>query len=406
VVQILDVGIESGRYYIAMELVRGVSLSALIRQLQTRQRQVSPALVTFIAHGLCEGLHYAHELLDKDGKNLDIVHRDVSPQNVLVSVDGGVKLADFGIAKARDTVKHTAAGKVKGKRAYLAPEQFEDRPANRQTDVYSAALTLFELATLKAPYERDNDASTMRAVLEAPLPSLQALRPDLPAAVVAGIERAAAKDPARRLRSAREFREAIPALHDASTPKELGALLRDVCRNLVEDLEARTEYALRIHRTATATSQESPKAPRPLRAVAGAVLATAAITGAGVWWLSRPVAHPTPPAPPPIAVAAPAPPPPAPPPQTPPPPAESPPPKEAARRVSKARAMGYLTVDAKPWATVFIHGTKVGDTPIYGFPVESGELAVVLKNPETGKSVTRKVRIVPSQQAYVKADLQ
>ncbi len=422
VVHIFDVGIEAGRYYIAMELVRGVTLSKLLQALAAKKRALPPELVTYIAHGLLDGLHHAHELVGRDGEPLDIVHRDISPQNILLSLDGEVKLADFGIAKARDTVGHTRPGHLKGKMEYLAPEQFDGQAADRRADVYSAAVTLFHMATLRSPFHRETDAAIMKAVMTEPLPPVRATRLDLPQALDSALAAATHREPQLRTATALALRDAIPVLHDADAPKLLGKLMAEVCGDAMLKLDAQTAYTAHLRANFTQTHSETMDG-HPLRrwpVIGGlAVLLLVAGAGLGAWrggWLAQAPALPLPAAEPPLA-AAPAPavtePPPASgeplaPPRTP-APAEQKPAARAAPHVAPKkheRGVGYLTVDAVPWATVFVRGQKIGDTPIHAYPLDEGEVAVVLKNPETGRTVTRRVRVVASKQARLKVDLQ
>ncbi len=415
VVHIFDVGIETGRYYIAMELVRGVTLSKLLRGLEQKQRKLPPELLTYIAHGLLDGLHHAHELVGRDGEKLDIVHRDVSPQNLLLSLDGEVKLADFGIAKARDTVGHTRPGHLKGKLEYLAPEQFDGQSADRRSDVYAAAITLFHMATLSSPFHRDSDAATMKAVMTEPLPSVRTTRPDLPPELDTALRAAAARELKDRTPSALALREAIPALHDASAPKLLGQLLEEVCGDAMQKLDAQTAFTVHLRANWTQTSPEPLTRPAPSRRslVAFGLLALAGL-GFAAWRVGPFRADETQPTPVPVAAAVP--------PKVEPVPdagvpalavADPPPVKRTSARTTPAaapkkhvRGVGYLTVDAVPWASVFVRGQKIGDTPIHAFPLDEGDVSVVLKNPETGKTVTRRVKVVATKQALLKVDLQ
>ncbi|MGQ0508686.1 MAG: serine/threonine-protein kinase, partial [Myxococcaceae bacterium] len=147
IAQIFDFGEIDGEYFLAMELVHGQALSRVLRR--ARQRDVGTLPVPYalyICMELCKGLHYAHTRVDAKGQPLNIVHRDVSPQNVIVSYDGHVKIVDFGIAKARvATQTETQAGAVKGKYTYFAPEQARGKPLDGQTDVFAAGIVLYEM---------------------------------------------------------------------------------------------------------------------------------------------------------------------------------------------------------------------------------------------------------------------
>jgi len=412
VVQIFDVGQEGGRYYIAMELVRGISLAGLLDRLQARREQLPAPLVGFIAHGLLDGLHHAHELKDKDGKTVGLVHRDVSPHNVLVSVSGEVKLCDFGIARAQDTRSSTRTGSVKGKPAYLAPELFDGVPASRSTDVYAAAITVFQLATLRSPFRRETDAATMRAVMGEDLPPLG--RGDLPDAVEQAVRWGASRDPLQRAPTALVLREAIPVTYGAGAARELGDLVQAIAAEQVQSIESRAQQTAQLARTSTrqATRSETvSERPKPRRwPIAVGLVAVLAGAGAFVGWRSA-----TPPAPPPVVAVAPPPAPPEPVAET--PPVEPPPPPHPVPLPYEGRGgaktkppagprIGYLTIDASPWATVRVRGKPVGDTPLYKVPVDEGDVLVVLENPDTKKTVSRKVKVVRGRETSMKVNLQ
>ncbi len=411
VVQIFDVGVEGQSYFLSMELVRGVSLSTLFRGLARSQARLSAAVWTFVAKALLDGLHHAHEQRGPDGESLAVVHRDVTPQNVLVSVDGEVKLTDFGVAKILGAAPLTRPGLIKGKFEYMAPEQATGAELDRRADVFGAGATLFQAATLTSAFRRDNDARTLRAVEKEDAPDLRALRPDFPDDVARALERALAKAPQDRFPSARAFRDALPAVDADAAQAELAALVRAACSEELSQLEERTRQvqALRTATRALSTGSGTKRALR--RGVALGLLGAAAViaaTGAVGWtarrWRSAPPAQP-----PPVAVT---PPPPAP---TPAPP-EAPPlkaatPRAAPQREAKPAAKkaapraGFLTVDALPWAYVSVNGKRIGETPLAGYPVEAGEVSVLLENPETGKVVTRRVKVTGGKRSYVKADL-
>ena len=239
VVQIFDVGVAEGRHYIAMELVRGVSMSALIAALKTSNGRVSGTLLAYIGRALCDGLHHAHELMDPDGNRLQVVHRDVTPHNVLLSNEGGVKLTDFGIAKARDSATHTRPGYVKGKFEYVAPEQLLGKPLDRRVDIFGAGLTLYHLATLGSPFRRENELATLNAIERDPLPSLAMLRPDLPRGIREAITKATHKDPNARFPTARALRDALPPV-SSEARDELAELVRTLCGDAIAKLESKT----------------------------------------------------------------------------------------------------------------------------------------------------------------------
>jgi serine/threonine protein kinase len=229
IVQIFDLGVAEGRYFIAMALVEGTSLSRLLSACRTRKRPLPLPIVRLIADGLCAGLSYAHELKGPGEAGLGIIHRDVNPSNVLVSTSGAVLLTDFGIAKAQDNLHRTRPGDVKGKYQYMAPEQMKTGAVvDRRVDIFAAGVTLFEALTLVSPFARSTDAETLDAVRLATLPDPVLLREDLTATLQAAVQRATCKHPDERFASMQELREAIIDGPVAS-PFELGEWVESLC---------------------------------------------------------------------------------------------------------------------------------------------------------------------------------
>ncbi len=154
VVQIFELGEdERGQFYIAMELVNGINLRQLITLSQEKARRFPPELAAYIMAQVLEGLAYAHEFRNREGKALKLVHRDVSPQNILLSYDGAVKLVDFGIAKGTAHHSETQAGMLKGKIAYMSPEQAFGDAIDARSDLFSAGVCFYELITQERPFQ-------------------------------------------------------------------------------------------------------------------------------------------------------------------------------------------------------------------------------------------------------------
>src|SRR5262245_36391967 len=163
VAEILDLGEQDDVLYLVMEWVEGESVSVLMRTLKRSGAYLPLRFALRIARQACAGLHAAHEMRDDADQLLDLVHRDVSPQNVLVSYDGIVKLVDFGVAKALGRAGgETIAGQLKGKAAYMSPEQAKGARVDRRTDVFAMGIVLYKMTTGKHPFMGESDLTTMR----------------------------------------------------------------------------------------------------------------------------------------------------------------------------------------------------------------------------------------------------
>lgn len=206
VVQIFDFGKHDQSYFIAMEYVRGASLFDLRKRCRDCGVPFPPTLVAEIGAQVARGLHYAHSLSDK-GKLLGIVHRDVTPHNVLLSYDGAVKLTDFGIAKASTT--HTAPGVLKGKFAYMAPEQARGEPVDSRTDIFALAVVLWEMLTGGRLFDGDSELAVLRAVQESLIAPPSRLNPDVPGELSDIVLKALSRPPADRYANAFEFERAL-----------------------------------------------------------------------------------------------------------------------------------------------------------------------------------------------------
>ncbi|MBZ4417063.1 serine/threonine-protein kinase [Myxococcus sp. RHSTA-1-4] len=197
VVQIFDFGEAEGSFFLAMELIDGPNLRKLVKRAQAEP--LPPALCAKLVAFAAEGLAYAHDFRDSaTGEPLGLIHRDVSPDNILVSRQGAVKVVDFGIAKVAGQSHRTQTGVVKGKVAYMPPEQLQTKPLDRRVDVYALGVVLYELLTGKRPFDATTDVSVMQAILfEAFIPATQR-RPDLPGALQQVLDRALEKDREKR----------------------------------------------------------------------------------------------------------------------------------------------------------------------------------------------------------------
>lgn len=235
IVQIYELGRVGDEHFIAMEYVHGRDLTRMNRTLRQQGGRMPVHLALYTVAGVLRGLAHAHALTDPTGRPLRLVHRDVSPHNVMLSFQGEVKLFDFGIARLMgETPAEPAAGRVGGgKFAYMAPEQALGEPIDRRSDVYSAGLVLQELLTGRRVFDQSDPAEKLAAVQAGAVPDLASLRPDLPADVCAVVQRMLAASPDERFARAEEAEEAVRAvlyeLGERADAATLAAWMQDTC---------------------------------------------------------------------------------------------------------------------------------------------------------------------------------
>ena len=218
IAQVFDLGDQDGVLYLVCEWIDGESLAMLRRRVEERGEQIPVPIALHIMADVCAGLHAAHELCDATGQALKVVHRDVSPQNIVISDAGAVKVIDFGVAKALNrALGETVAGGLKGKVQYMAPEQARNLSIDRRADLWSVGAVLYHLLTGRVPYEADSPLAVLSMLLsEEPPPPLPS---HVPSAVAELVMRALKPDPADRFQSAAEMQVAIVmALRDVSMP--------------------------------------------------------------------------------------------------------------------------------------------------------------------------------------------
>jgi serine/threonine protein kinase len=199
IVQIFDFGEADDAYFLAMEYIDGPNLRVLLKRASQQGMTLPPALCARLVSAACEGLAFAHDFADPNtGEPLGLIHRDISPDNVLVSRQGAVKVVDFGIAKAAGQSHKTQSGVIKGKLAYMPPEQVRAKAMDRRVDVYALGVVLYELLTGHKPFEATTDASIMQAILFEPMVPAVQHRPELPEPLQRILDRALAKDREQR----------------------------------------------------------------------------------------------------------------------------------------------------------------------------------------------------------------
>jgi serine/threonine protein kinase len=208
IVQVHDIGESSGEYFIAMEYIHGEDVRTILSTASKNRAHVPLGYAIAIVSAAAAGLHYAHERRGADKRPLGIVHRDVSPSNILVGYDGSIKVVDFGIAKATMR-QETRSGGLKGKVSYMSPEQCKSDEIDRRSDVYSLGVVLYELATTTRLFKGENDYLVMDQIVNGRVSLPRVRRPDLPNELSAIIMRALAPDPERRYFTADELRVAL-----------------------------------------------------------------------------------------------------------------------------------------------------------------------------------------------------
>ncbi len=231
VVQVTELSDNAGELFLVMEYLEGESLAGLMRRLVSRRENLPPHLAAHVLAEAANGLHAAHELRDDEGRVEGVVHRDVSPQNLFVGYDGTVKVLDFGVAKAADRLTQTEAGQLKGKIEYMSPEQAQGRPLDRRSDVFALGVVLYEAATNRRLFKRDNKLLALKAVSEAVVRPPSAVVPELPRELDAIVMRALERGLDRRYASAAEMRADlvtfVSARRTAHPPDvELAALMQ------------------------------------------------------------------------------------------------------------------------------------------------------------------------------------
>jgi serine/threonine protein kinase len=206
IVQVYDFGHVSGSYFLAMEYLLGKDLSSLMRFLRAAKAAVPPSLAAFIAREAAIGLHHAHTLRGPSGQPLGIVHRDVTPSNIMLLYAGGVKLLDFGIAKVGASTSASSEGEgVKGKFGYLSPEQARGADVDGRADVFALGVTMWEMLAGRRLFAGKNDLETLRNVLQRPVPPPSSVRPEIPPALDRIVLRALERTRERRYQTADEL---------------------------------------------------------------------------------------------------------------------------------------------------------------------------------------------------------
>jgi serine/threonine-protein kinase len=205
VVSVFDIGVGDGTYFIVMEYVEGADLKAVMDHYKKIGEHIPVEAACYIATRICQGLGYAHELKNAEGKPLDIIHRDITPANVLITRYGEVKIVDFGLAKASSQLAASDAGVIKGKFGYLSPEAAQGLEIDLRTDIFAVGIILWEMLSGRRLFLGETDFGTVKMVQQAVIPDLHEINPSVPPDLVKIIARSLAREPAARYGSARDF---------------------------------------------------------------------------------------------------------------------------------------------------------------------------------------------------------
>lgn len=307
IVQMFNLERHGELFFTVMEHVPGKSLAAIQRAYRRMGRSMALPMAVYIACEVLEGLAYAHELKDENGVHLEIVHRDISPSNIVVSREGWVKIIDFGIAKAQSRLSQTQPGIIKGKFAYMAPEQFVGS-VDARADLFSLGVVLWEcLAGVRLFYSH-TDVDTLQKLLHLDPPPINLTRPDIPDAMNQILTRALEKDPLKRFQSAREFRAALLSFIAPMSIDEMrkqvdiepgGADVADLFKDTEEEKTEQTPVMraqdMRAHPGTIpppAKAHQKPGRPRWLTPVLAAALLL--VAAGGFWWWQRQETNPRP----------------------------------------------------------------------------------------------------------------
>lgn len=251
VVPTLDVVTLAGEIFLVMEYVAGEALSRLLKAAAARSEPVDPRIAATIISSVLHGLHAAHQTKDEHGRDLGIVHRDVSPQNVLVGTDGVARVLDFGVAKAAGRMQTTREGQVKGKIAYMPPEQLSGQPVTRQVDVYAASVVMWEALTGRRLFDGETEAIVLARALEGAVLPPSTFNPRVGRELDALVLRGLSRDPQGRFGTAREMALAIEQTVGLASPSAVGEWVE---RCAGEELQRRAQTIANIEMASSSPS--------------------------------------------------------------------------------------------------------------------------------------------------------
>ncbi|EYF02419.1 serine/threonine-protein kinase [Chondromyces apiculatus] len=263
VVPILEVGTTEAGYYLVMEYIEGDTMARVLARAASGGKMVPRSVVVRILLDALAGLHAAHELTGADGKPVQLVHRDCSPQNILVGVDGCTRLTDFGVARAMSRLSSTRPDRMKGKLAYMSPEQTRGGQMDRRSDLFAMGAVLWESLAGRRLFKADSEGATLSRIMNDPIPKLRDAAPSAPAMLEAVCARALERDLAKRYQSAAEMAEALEAAaleglpEGVASPKQVAATMREL---LGQEIAAQRE-SVRVwlqHESSNAGAEARP----------------------------------------------------------------------------------------------------------------------------------------------------
>jgi len=248
IVQVFDIGVTDASYFLVMEFVDGCNLKAMLERLKEKGRRIDIPLAIYLMLECCKALNYAHSAENPENHEpLNIVHRDISPPNILLSKMGEVKLVDFGLAKANSQIESTDPGVVKGKFSYLSPEAASGIQVDHRADIFAVGIILWEMFTGRRLFYGDTDYQTVELVRQARIPSIAALNPEIEPELEAIVRKSLARDPDDRYHSAADLGDALAqylfSRRMKVTARDLAAMVKDT---QLERMRKRSTEAQRV----------------------------------------------------------------------------------------------------------------------------------------------------------------
>ena len=277
IARVFEVGKVGNDWYLSLELVQGENLARVSDALEARGLHWDPTLIAFIASEVAQALHYAHTLQDARGRELKIVHRDISPENIMLGFDGSVKVIDFGIALCESYASLTTQGAVRGKVQYVSPEQAQTHKLDGRSDVFSLGVVLYECLAGSQPFERTSPMATLDAVVNKWVPPIPHVSQALNDAIIKALE----KEPGRRYNSAEEFSTALLLAisgHDSAGPSKVSQLVTSLFPQRLQRWRQIQEMAFEGYGFTERSGKEADETPTPQPVVesADSILATKA----------------------------------------------------------------------------------------------------------------------------------